>query len=131
MRPSWLPFTPWTTLADLVGLVDFVISHDLVANVDPVQYSVRLLVPDGSLLLAEPAMTAHLGSYDPARLGWAWAHPDPAMDRLQVEMAALVEAQIGQEPGADLCPGRRLGPFVRPGRTGAARPRSRFGRSPG
>ena len=60
VRPSWLPFTPWTTLADLVGLVDFVISHDLVANVDPVQYSVRLLVPDGSLLLGEPAMTAHL-----------------------------------------------------------------------
>ncbi|MGP8207886.1 MAG: CUAEP/CCAEP-tail radical SAM (seleno)protein [Acidimicrobiales bacterium] len=98
VRPSWLPFTPWTTLADLVGLVDFVISHDLVANVDPVQYSVRLLVPDGSLLLAEPAMTAHLGSYDPARLGWAWAHPDPAMDRLQVDMAALVEAQIGRSP---------------------------------
>ncbi len=54
IRPSWLPFTPWTTLDDLVDLVDFVVAHDLVANVDPVQYSVRLLVPEGSLLLAEP-----------------------------------------------------------------------------
>jgi hypothetical protein len=98
VRPSWLPFTPWTTLDDVVGLVDFVVAHDLVANVDPVQYSVRLLVPDGSLLLAGPAMTAHLAGYDPARLGWNWSHPDPAVDHLQVEVAALVEARIGQGP---------------------------------
>ena len=74
------------------------VAHDLIANVDPVQYSVRLLVPDGSLLLAEPAMTAHLGGYDPARLGWTWAHPDPALDHLQVHIAALVEAQVGENP---------------------------------
>jgi Radical SAM superfamily len=98
IRPSWLPFTPWTTIDDLVALVDFVVAHDLVANVDPVQYSVRLLVPAGSLLLAEPAMTAHLGSYDPAQLGWTWAHPDPDLDRLQMEIAALVEAQVGEDP---------------------------------
>ena len=98
IRPSWLPFTPWTMVDDLVGLIDFVAAYDLVANVDPVQYSVRLLVPDGSLLLAEPAMTAHLGSFDPARLGWTWAHPDPVVDYLQVEVAALVEAQVGEDP---------------------------------
>jgi radical SAM superfamily enzyme YgiQ (UPF0313 family) len=98
IRPSWLPFTPWTTVDDLVGLVDFVVAHDLVANVDPVQYSVRLLVPSGSLLLAEPAMAMYLGAYDPARLGWAWAHPDPVVDQLQVEMAGLVEALVGEDP---------------------------------
>ncbi len=98
VRPSWLPFTPWTTVDDLVALVDFVAAHDLVANVDPVQYCVRLLVPAGSLLLAEPAMTAHLGGYDRARSGWSWSHPDPALDRLQVEIAALVEARIGLDP---------------------------------
>jgi hypothetical protein len=98
IRPSWLPFTPWTTVDDLAALVDFVVAHDLIANVDPVQYSVRLLVPDGSLLLAEPAMTAHVGGYDPTRLGWTWAHPDPVVDQLQVEIAALVEAQVGEDP---------------------------------
>jgi hypothetical protein len=97
IRPSWLPFTPWTTLDDLVGMIDFVVAHDLIANVDAVQYSVRLLVPEGSLLLAEPAMTAHLGGYDPARLGWTWAHPDPVVDHLQSEVAALVEARAGQD----------------------------------
>jgi hypothetical protein len=98
IRPSWLPFTPWTTVDHLVGLVDFVMAHDLIANVDPVQYSVRLLVPDGSLLLAEPAMSAHLGAYDPARLGWTWAHPDPVVDHLQAEIASLVEARVGEDP---------------------------------
>ncbi len=98
VRPSWLPFTPWTTADDLVDLVDFVVAHDLIANVDPVQFSVRLLVPDGSLLLRETSMTAHLGAYDPARLGWTWAHPDPAMDRLHAQIARLVEARAGQSP---------------------------------
>lgn len=96
VRPSWLPFTPWTTPDDLVTMMNFVIGHDLIANVDPVQYSVRLLVPDGSLLLAEPTMTSHIRSYDPARLGWTWDHPDPAMDHLQVRLAGLVEARVGQ-----------------------------------
>lgn len=100
VRPSWLPFTPWTTVDDLVDMMDFVIAHDLVANVDPVQYSIRLLIPDGSLLLGEPAMTAHLGAYDPTRLGWTWAHPDPDVDRLQRDIAALVEARVGQTPSS-------------------------------
>ena len=34
-----------------VALLDFVHDHDLVGSVDPVQYSVRLLLPKGSLLL--------------------------------------------------------------------------------
>ena len=98
IRPSWLPFTPWTTIGDLVALCDFVIAHDLVGNVDPVQYSVRLLVPDGSLLLGTAEMVPHLRGYDPKRLGWAWAHPNPALDRLQSEIAALVEAAVDADP---------------------------------
>jgi radical SAM superfamily enzyme YgiQ (UPF0313 family) len=96
VRPSWLPFTPWTTMCDMVDLVDFVLAHDLVPNVDPVQYTVRLLVPEGSLLLGRPEMTPHLGPYDPDRLGWTWAHADPAVDQLQQDLAALVERQVDQ-----------------------------------
>ena len=39
VRPSWLPFTPWTTRDDLIALLDFVYDHDLVGSVDPVQYT--------------------------------------------------------------------------------------------
>lgn len=97
VRPSWLPFTPWTTIDGLVDLLDFVIAHDLVANVDPVQYTVRLLLPEGSLLLDRPEMSPHLGPYDVDRLGWTWSHPDDAVDNLQRELAILVEARIDQD----------------------------------
>ena len=50
VRPSFLPFTPWTTLDDVADLIDFVAAIDLVPNVDPVQYTIRLLLPEGSLL---------------------------------------------------------------------------------
>lgn len=91
IRPSFLPFTPWTTLTDVAGLLDFVATHDLVGNVDPVQYTIRLLLPEGSLLLATPELFPHLGAYDQDRLAWTWSAADPAADRLQSELAALVE----------------------------------------
>ena len=67
----------------------------------------------------------------PARLGWAWAIPDPAVDRLQEEVAALVEARIGQGTGGDLRPGRGAGPLVRARRPGAPGPGVGFDRSRG
>jgi hypothetical protein len=94
VRPSWLPFTPWTTLDQLRRLVDFVAEHDLVGNVDPVQYTIRLLLPPGSLLLDHPDVVAHLGAYDAERASYSWAASDPAMDALQVELAELVEAGV-------------------------------------
>src|SRR5436190_13047536 len=42
MRPSFLPFTPWTTEGDVLDILDFVVEHDLIGNVDPVQYAIRL-----------------------------------------------------------------------------------------
>jgi radical SAM superfamily enzyme YgiQ (UPF0313 family) len=97
LRPSWLPFTPWTTIDGLVDLLDFVIVHDLVRNVDPVQYAVRLLLPEGSLLLDRPEMAPHLGRFDADRLGWSWSHPDAAVDQLQQDLSALVEARVDQD----------------------------------
>jgi radical SAM superfamily enzyme YgiQ (UPF0313 family) len=99
-RPSFMPFTPWTTLDDLVELLDFVAEHDLVGNVDPVQYTIRLLLPEGSLLLDHPDMQPYLGAYDAERLSWAWSAADPAMDELQARLAALVEgaAATAEDP---------------------------------
>ena len=91
VRPSLLPFTPWTTVADVVALVDFVIDNDLVANVDPVQYAIRLLLPPGSLLLDDPEVGAVLGPFDPAALTYPWRSPHPGADELQAELAELIE----------------------------------------
>ena len=99
IRPSFLPFTPWTTLDEVADIVDFVAALDLVPNVDPVQYTIRLLVPQGSLLEPLLAEEGRLGPYDAERLSWTWTSEDPAVDELQTRLTALVEgAQTAGEP---------------------------------
>ena len=56
------------------------------------QLSLRLLVPPGSVLLSAPDIAPFLGPLDEEALSYRWTHPDPRMDRLEAEVAALVEA---------------------------------------
>jgi hypothetical protein len=65
--------------------------HDLVGSVDPVQYSVRLLLPEGSLLLDHPDLAPHLGPWDEKRSTYTWASHDPAVDELQRAVATVAE----------------------------------------
>jgi radical SAM superfamily enzyme YgiQ (UPF0313 family) len=90
LRPSLVPFTPWETLAGYSALLDWIEGDGLVDHVDPVQLSIRLLVPSGSLLADADAMRPHLRELIPERFGHAWEHPDPRMDRLQIEVAKIV-----------------------------------------
>ncbi|MGH8933899.1 MAG: CUAEP/CCAEP-tail radical SAM (seleno)protein [Egibacteraceae bacterium] len=99
-RPSLMPFTPWSTVSDVVDILDFVIAHDLVGNVDPIQYTIRLLLPQGSLLLDRPQLAPHLGPYDAEQLSYQWRPADPCTDALQAELAALAAVGIGSPPGA-------------------------------
>ncbi len=91
LRPSLVPFTPWTTLEDYRDLLGFVEEHDLTDAVDPVQYAVRLLIPPGSWLLARPEVLPHLGPLRKESFSYSWAHPDFRMERLHREVTALVE----------------------------------------
>jgi radical SAM superfamily enzyme YgiQ (UPF0313 family) len=95
LRPTWVPFTPWTTLDDYGEMLDFIASHDLVDHVDPVQYGIRLLVPPGSLLLDHPEMRPHLGALRADEFSWEWTHPDPRMDALGTSVSALVADSAG------------------------------------
>jgi radical SAM superfamily enzyme YgiQ (UPF0313 family) len=102
LRPTFVAFTPWTTLDDYLELCGFIRAHDLEDEVDPVQLSLRLLVPPGSLLLAAPEIAPFLGALDEQALSYRWTHPDPRMDRLEAEVSALVEAATaaGEDPVA-------------------------------
>jgi hypothetical protein len=91
LRPSWLPFTPWASASELAAMLEFVLAHDLVGNVDAVQYTIRLLLPHGSLLLSSPEVARRLGSFDRERLSWTWEAAEPGLDELQEELASLVE----------------------------------------
>jgi hypothetical protein len=100
VRPSWMPFTPWTTVKGVDAILSFVAEHGLVANVDPVQMSLRLLIPEGSLMLAVPDLAPYLENYDAERLTYRWRSADPAVDRLQREIATAVaqDADIKEDP---------------------------------
>jgi radical SAM superfamily enzyme YgiQ (UPF0313 family) len=101
MRPTWVAFTPWTTLDDYLAMLDFVEAEGLVYHVDPVQYSVRLLIPPGSLLLDTPALRPYLGPLVADAFHYHWTHPDPRMDALHAEVSALVaEAAATKEDAA-------------------------------
>ena len=91
LRPSFVPFTPWETLEGYLDLLDLVERHALIDHVDPVQYTIRLLVPPGSILLSRPAMQPFLGPLAPDAFTYRWSHPDPRMDALQRTVARLVE----------------------------------------
>jgi radical SAM superfamily enzyme YgiQ (UPF0313 family) len=112
IRPSWLPFTPWTTLGSLASLLEFSARADLVGSTDSVQYSIRLLLPRGSLLMADPDPVLEeatrpdgtttpdgQGAASPATFSGslAWRHRDPRIDELQRAMASLVEASASAE----------------------------------
>jgi radical SAM superfamily enzyme YgiQ (UPF0313 family) len=99
LRPTWVAFTPWTTLEDYRELLDFIEAEDLIDRVDPVQYSLRLLVPPGSLLLQSAAMQGCLGTLDQEAFTYRWSHPDARMDALQERVAVAVAA--GAEKGED------------------------------
>jgi radical SAM superfamily enzyme YgiQ (UPF0313 family) len=118
-HPTFLPFTPWTTEDGVRDIVRFVGDHDLVEVTQPVQLSLRLLLPPGSLLLDRPELAPHLDGYDPATCTWRWRSAVPAVDVLQADLARLAGAGASLDVLAERC-GVTLAPVAA---TAAARPR--------
>ncbi len=83
IRPTWLPFTPWTSRRDLIDILTFIDANGLSSHVQPVQYALRLLLPPGSPLISLIEESGALIGFDPGGLTYTWRHPDPEMDRLQ------------------------------------------------
>jgi radical SAM superfamily enzyme YgiQ (UPF0313 family) len=89
LRPSLVPFSPWETRASLAALFDIAAGEGLVDRIDPVQYSIRLLIPSGSLLLRDLSLAGVIGEFDALRFTHRWSHPDPEMDRIQQRLEAI------------------------------------------
>jgi radical SAM superfamily enzyme YgiQ (UPF0313 family) len=93
LRPTFVAFTPWTTMDDYLELLQFVALHDLIHHIDPVQFHIRLLIPPGSLLLNEAG--AWLGTLNQSAFTYEWQHPDAQMDELHREVTRIVEQAVG------------------------------------
>lgn len=90
LAPTFVAFTPWTTLQGYIALLRRLLELDLVESVPPIQLAIRLLLPRGSLLLELPDLQAHIGEFDPKLLGFPWKNPDARVDRLQLAVQELV-----------------------------------------
>ena len=90
LAPTFVAFTPWTTLEGYIALLERLLELDLVESVPPIQLAIRLLIPQGSLLLQQPGFQAHIGEFDPKLLGFPWKNPDARADRLQRAVQELV-----------------------------------------
>lgn len=94
LAPTFVAFTPWTTLDGYRDLLEVVEEVGLIEHVAPVQWGIRLLVTWRSRLLELPDVQALVSGFDQKTLTYPWHHPDARVDALQAEVMALVGARL-------------------------------------
>lgn len=100
LQPTFVAFNPWISLEGYRELLKVVAELDLIDNVPPIQYAIRLLVPAGSLLLELPDTREWLGPFEAEQLCYTWRHPDARVDELQRQVLGIVQAGGRQRPPA-------------------------------
>lgn len=100
IQPTWLAFTPWTTLADYLHMLRWIREQGIVQHVPAVQMAVRLLVPPESAILDHPDVADWLGPLDAANFTYHWDHPDPCMDELHRMVTRIAEEDGSSNPYA-------------------------------
>jgi len=104
--PTFVAFTPWTTMHGYMDLLRLVAELGLVPSVAPVQWGIRLLVTWDSRLLELPDIRAAVGPFDARTLTFPWVHTDPRVDALQHQVMALAGVRASrtrEEVFAEIC----------------------------
>ncbi len=91
MNPTFVAFNPWITPAGYLDLLNVMGELDLVENVAPIQYAIRLLITASSRLLELPSIQGIIHKFDEGALVYPWNHPDPQVDQLQQDVIALIQ----------------------------------------
>lgn len=91
LAPTFVTFTPWTTLEGYVELLVTLARLDLIENVAPIQLAIRLLIPAGSKLLELTEVQGIIGEFDEAALSYRWRHADLRVDQLRLDVQELVK----------------------------------------
>jgi radical SAM superfamily enzyme YgiQ (UPF0313 family) len=92
LSPTFVPFTPWTTAAGYVELLQQLSALGLEEDVAPVQLGIRLLVTADSALLELDEIRDLVEPYDPGSLTYPWRHAEASIDQLQAQVMQLVTA---------------------------------------
>jgi len=92
LQPTFVPFTPWTTMDSCLDLFEQLNRLDLVEAVAPIQLAIRLLVPADSKLLELDEMRGLVGPFDAKALVYPWKNSNPAVDALCEELQEIAAA---------------------------------------
>ena len=101
LHPTFVPFTPWTTLEGYLDLLHVLQEQELIENVAPIQLGIRLLIPEGSRMLELEEVRRTVGPFDPQSLAYPWKNADPRVDALSEtvqEIAAAADRQKESRP---------------------------------
>jgi radical SAM superfamily enzyme YgiQ (UPF0313 family) len=82
LHPTFVAFTPWTTMEGYLDLLRVLAAEELVENVAPIQLGIRLLIPEGSRLLELPEVRKDIGAFDAESLVYPWKNADARVDEL-------------------------------------------------
>ena len=93
LAPTFIPFTPWTTRETYQRFLQTLVDLDLAAQISPIQTAIRLLIPEGSLLLELPEIRGQVGFFDAKALSYPWRNPDPSLDALCISIQNLIKRQ--------------------------------------
>jgi radical SAM superfamily enzyme YgiQ (UPF0313 family) len=91
LSPTFIPFTPWTTIESYNELLEAIVALDLIGSVAPVQLAIRLLIPAGSRLLEIRELRERIGGFDREKLSYKWTSEDPRIDELQREVERIAQ----------------------------------------
>jgi len=94
LAPTFVAFTPWTTLEGYDELLQTLDELELVEQVAPIQLAIRLLITNNSPLLELPDIQSVISEFDAGSLTWPWHHPDSRVDALQQQ----VMRRVGNNP---------------------------------
>ncbi len=89
LNPTFVTFTPWTTIDGYVEFLSTLALLGLVDNMSSVQYAIRLLIPAGSKLLELQEVADLVDEFDESQLVYPWRNADPAVDRLLDEVVRI------------------------------------------
>jgi radical SAM superfamily enzyme YgiQ (UPF0313 family) len=93
LAPTFIPFTPWTTMEGYRGFLRDLAALGLVGEIAPIQLAIRLLIPEGSRLLELEEVRSMAGPFDARSLAYPWRNPDPDVDRLAAALQSAVQRE--------------------------------------
>jgi len=97
LHPTFVPFTPWTTIASYIDLLRTIYEQSLVENVAPIQLGIRLLIPEGSRMLELADVRSAVGAFDAESLVYPWKNVDARLDRLSEAVQEIAAASDRQK----------------------------------